>query len=213
MKLLRRLTTKIIRANNRLLVGFISLKMKIKQENIILTSDIELKTLLKMQHVKLMYGSVVSGNSDIGEYTYIGRYSEVCECKVGRYCSIGNWVSIGIGDHDINKVSTNSIFMEDPLKTLNSSSVSIGDDVWIGTKATVLRGVTIGRGAVIGAGAVVTRDIPPYAIAVGVPAKVLKFRFDSEKIKKIEESKWYNEDSTGAKKIINMLASELESND
>ena len=68
----------------------------------------------------------------------------------------------------------------------------IGNDVFIGANVTVLDGVKIADGAVVGAGAVVVRDIPPYAIAVGVPAKVVKYRFDEDKIKTLLEKQWWN---------------------
>ncbi|MGZ0788007.1 hypothetical protein ACXM5X_34320, partial [Pseudomonas saponiphila] len=126
------------------------LKQRILRVNVILTDDIELNVIKNLKNVKVMEGALIIGQVDIGEYTYIGRYSELCECKVGRYCSIANWVSIGVGEHDLGAISTNSLFMKDPAKDLVSDGVVIEDDVWIGTKVTVLRGVKIGRGSVIG---------------------------------------------------------------
>ena len=70
--------------------------------------------------------------------------------------------------------------------------VNIGHDVWVGSNSTVLGGVTIGNGAVVGAGAVVTKDVPPYAVVVGVPAKIIKYRFDDEKIASLEQMQWWN---------------------
>ncbi|MBJ2135414.1 CatB-related O-acetyltransferase [Paraglaciecola chathamensis] len=152
-----------------------------------------------------MRDSTILGDVHIGEYSYLGRATEVCDSSIGRYCSIGNWVSIGVGEHDLNSISTNSIFMDSPAAELTKGTVNIGDDVWIGTKVTILRNIHIGKGAVIGAGAVVTKNIPAYAICVGVPAKIIKFRFDDKKIEKIEKSCWTNFPPTEAKKIFAKL--------
>ncbi|KNH10616.1 hypothetical protein ACS79_21535 [Vibrio lentus] len=188
-----------------ILKRMVRIKIKYFNNSIVLTNNISYKSLLRLNNVKIMNGATILGKTNIGEYSYIGRCSEVCESNVGRYCSIANWVSIGIGEHSTHLVSTNSIFLKEPSATLNMGDVHIEDDVWIGTKATVLRGVKIGRGAVIGAGAVVTKDIPPYAIAVGVPAKVIKYRFDSQSISAIEESKWFEKNYLEAKHIISEL--------
>ena len=70
--------------------------------------------------------------------------------------------------------------------------ITIGNDVWIGGHSTVLPGVTIGDGAIIGAGAVVSKDIPPYAIAVGCPIRIIKYRFDEETIQQFLDLKWWD---------------------
>ena len=76
----------------------------------------------------------------------------------------------------------------------------IGNDVWIGSKATVFGGVKVGNGAVIAAGAVVTKDVPPYAIAGGVPAHIIRYRFDEDKINRLEEIAWWNWDDDKIKR-------------
>lgn len=188
-----------------IIIRVIRFKLKLLNNCVVLSDNASPKMLLNLKNVKIMHGATIIGKTKIGEYSYIGRCSEICESDIGRYCSIANWVSIGIGEHTIDSVSTNSIFLDEPSKTLNLGSVTISDDVWIGTKATILRGVKIGRGAVIGAGAVVTKDIPPYAVAVGIPAKVLKYRFDEKTIAEIENSKWFDNDFLEAKRIISEL--------
>ena len=82
----------------------------------------------------------------------------------------------------------------------------IGNDVWLGANVVVMQGVKIGNGAVVGANAVVTKDIPPYAVAVGIPAKIIKYRFDDEKINQIQQSCWWNYDLDEAAKIVEKLS-------
>jgi len=144
-------------------------------------------------------------NTSLGKYNFIAENTIITKSKIGSYCSIAPYVKIGLGEHDYKKVSSSVRFIKDSYSVLTQSDCVIGNDVWIGTNAVVLRGVNIGDGAVIGANAVVTKDIPPFAIAVGVPAKVIKYRFSKEKIKQIIESKWWNYDIEEAKVIIGKL--------
>lgn len=157
--------------------------------------------------VKVMPGTIINGDTDIGAYGYIGYNCLISSTKIGRYVSIANNVNIGHGEHPINRISTNALFYAN-AKILTELDLIIEDDVWIGTGAIILRGVKIGRGAIVGAGCVVTKDIPPYSIAVGVPAKVIKNRFDPLKISEIEKSKWWEKDINEAKNIIVGLSDE-----
>ena len=118
--------------------------------------------------------------------------------KVGKFCSIARNVDIGGFDHDYHKVTTmplfrmrQMLFNEKPTTSHNEYCI-IGNDVWIAAGAQILHKVTVGDGAVIGGGAVVTKDIPPYAIAVGVPARVIKYRFDDATISALLEIKWWD---------------------
>jgi len=145
--------------------------------------------------------------SKIGKYSYIGNRSNISYCQIGRYCSIASDVKIGLGIHPIYFVSTSPIFYSNKNVfrkkwTLENQEVTeyrqviIGHDVWVGANAIIMGGVRIGNGAIIGAGAVVTKDVPPYSIVAGVPAKIIKYRFSPDIIKKIIESRWwdYSED-------------------
>ncbi|WP_289287950.1 CatB-related O-acetyltransferase [uncultured Duncaniella sp.] len=151
-------------------------------------------------------------DSNIGEYSYVGMNSWVCIADVGKFCSIANRVNIGLGNHTINYLSTSPIFTEKYNGTgfswINKTIAPpfkrtiIGNDVWIGFGAMVIGGVKIGDGAIIGAGSIVTKDIPPFAIAVGSPAKVIKYRFSEETIEKILQNPWWNKSEKDLKQNI-----------
>ena len=113
-------------------------------------------------------------DSFLGDYNYIGPGVIINNTKIGNFCSIAAYTQIGGMEHDFNKFST-STYLNHGKKL---KMVTIQDDVWIGAAVYIKNGVTIGKGAVIGAGTIVLEDIPEYAIAVGVPAKVIKDRFD-----------------------------------
>ena len=159
-------------------------------------------TLKKKRNVKIMENVFIDDNCVIGDFTFIGKNSDITKSSIGRYCSIGTDVIIGPGEHEIDKISTSAHFHKGNFyDELTKKTLTIGNDVWIGTKAIILRGVTIGNGAVIASGAVVTKNVPPFAVVAGVPAKIVKFRFDDETIKLIETSKWWNYDIEYAEEI------------
>lgn len=135
----------------------------------------------------------------VGYYTYMNSGIIRSHVEIGRYCSIGRSVSIGLGSHNIEMLSTSPFFeFEGAKSSLKLASecpkrrVKIGNDVWIGDNVLINSGVTIGDGCVIGAGTIVTKDIEPYSIAVGVPGKVLRKRFDESTIERLVSIKWWN---------------------
>lgn len=141
-------------------------------------------------------------NSTIGDYTYIQHNSMFMNTDIGKFCSIGaNFVS-GMGIHPINGVSTapmfysknkpNGMTLSSENKVIENRRVTIGNDVFIGVNVTVLDGVTIGDGAVVGAGTVVSKDIPPYAVVVGSPMRIVKYRFAEDQIASLLAIKWWN---------------------
>lgn len=147
----------------------------------------------------------------IGNYSYIAKNCSISRCSIGKFCSIGPNFCCGLGIHPITGISTapmfysvakqNGITLCKENKDEESKQTLIGNDVFIGANVTVLDGVAIGDGAVIGAGAVVTKDIPPYAVAVGVPAKVVKYRFDEKTIKALLEKQWWNGTEDDLKRV------------
>lgn len=157
-------------------------------------------------------------NTKIDRYSRIDKHSILANVTVGRFCSIAANARIGLGRHPLNYLSTHSIFYKknslknDWVSPINFSPlpVVIGHDVWIGINCIIVDGVKIGNGAVIGAGAVVTKDIPPYAIAVGVPARVVKYRFTPDVIDRLQDIKWWNwSDDEISSKILLFRESDL----
>lgn len=157
----------------------------------------------KGDHTKL-YPPYKIFNADIGNYTYIAENSKIYNVSIGKFCSIGPNIFAGWGIHPLHGISTSPMFystLKQNGMTLSSVDkveenrpIKIGNDVFIGMNVTILDGITIGDGAVIGAGSVVSKDIPPYAIAVGSPIKVVRYRFDEATIQRLLEIKWWDSD-------------------
>ena len=156
------------------------------------------------EHVKLYAGTRLLGDTTIGEYTYIQENCRIQNATIGNYCSIANDVKIGLGKHPLDRFSTSPIFYstKNPFGIRldgqkddfpEYAPVVIGHDVWIGMNAMILDGVSIGIGAVIAAGAVVTKDVPAYAVVAGIPARLVKYRFESERCRELIDDRWFLE--------------------
>lgn len=139
----------------------------------------------------------------IGKYSYVGRNSFITNTEIGNFCSIAGGVNIGGTGHPLDWVSTSSVFhkWENILKKNFSrheyeifQNTIIGNDVWIATNAMIKAGVTIADGAVVGMGAVVTKDIGPYEVWAGNPARLIKKRFNDETIDALMKTHWWNMD-------------------
>lgn len=146
-------------------------------------------------------------------------HAEIGKIVIGDFCSIAQNVSIVEFNHNYKRVSTwafnyHLFNKEFSLDVISNGDIIIGEDVWIGSNSSILSGVKIGRGAIIAAGAVVTKDIPPYTIAAGIPAKVIRKRFSDKEIKVIEDSEWWKEPIQSLSKKQDFLscnASEIKS--
>lgn len=143
-------------------------------------------------------------NSEVGDYSYISNNCDITNTTIKRFCSIADNCRIGTASHTLNNISTSPIFtlkdnathtawVQKDVGHFNEvKRVHIGNDVWIATHVIIKDGITIGDGAIIGAGAVVVKDVPPYAVVGGVPAKIIKYRFEQSIINKLLELQWWN---------------------
>jgi len=172
---------------------------KVTIEKIIIMKNFYSKDIVTPEEFRQSFGDYTYGNPEIS-----GR--GFWNLRVGKFCSIAGGVKILLGGpHNYNRFSSYPFeaikhegVMTWPTSVANKDIISekigvtIGNDVWIGCRVTILAGVTIGDGAVIGAGAVVSKDIPAYAIAVGCPIKVIRYRFTPEQIEKLLKIKWWD---------------------
>lgn len=139
-----------------------------------------------------------------GDFTYFERNGEGIYAEIGKFCSIAANVRINALEHPVERLTTHKVSYRpneyfrhigldgDFRKRRQAKRVVIGNDVWLGHGAVILPGVTIGHGAAVGAGAVVTKDVPPYHIVAGVPAKVLRKRFDDKIIERLLALNWWD---------------------
>jgi acetyltransferase-like isoleucine patch superfamily enzyme len=155
----------------------------------------------------LLWNQIVSkfrpqiGTVKIGAHTYgnpnIVSFRKEDVVIIGKFCSIADDALIlAGGEHDYRMVSTfplrSRLIAKKEVDVVSKGPIIIGNDVWIGSGVIILSGVEIGHGSVIGAGSIVTRNVPPYAIVTGVPAKISGFRFKQHQIKKLLEIAWWN---------------------
>lgn len=146
----------------------------------------------------------LSPHAVIGRYTYGANPDSIYDCgpnasfEIGSFCSIAaEVVFLCRGQHPMETASSfpmSTIFPEtlnDPDLQIGRTGIFVGNDVWIGRKAIVLPQIRIGNGAVVGAGSIVTKDVPPYAVVAGNPAKIIRYRFDEETIAKLQSIAWW----------------------
>lgn len=144
--------------------------------------------------------------STYGDYTYDAGDVSIVYTDVGKFCSIASHTRINPGNHPMHRVTQHhstyrrrqfGFAEEDDPEVFawrRAARCTIGHDVWIGHGATVMAGVSVGIGAVVGAGAVVTKDVPPYTIVGGVPARTIRQRFNDDVARKLMATEWWDWD-------------------
>ena len=177
------------------------------------------KSNTKLNHKTILEGYNSIGynsniiNSTLGYGSYIGDNCNLSHTKIGRFCSIASDVNIIIGSHpphtfvsshpsffSLRKQAGFTFVNKDKFKEVNwvneskNIIIEIGNDIWIGNGVKIIQGITIGNGAIIATGAVVTRNIEPYGVYGGVPAKLIKSRFNSKDVAFLNELRWWNWD-------------------
>ena len=184
------------------LIKKVYLKMKNPQKHLVIKKGANVSVHSSFEGYNTI-GTNTFFDGSMGYGSYIGDNSRV-SAKIGRYCSIASSVETTLGTHPTKAwVSTHPSFfsLNNPSGLYYSETqrfeektaqTGIGNDVWIGCRAVILGGVKIGDGAIVAAGAVVTKDVPDYAIVGGVPAKVIRYRFSQEEIKKLLKIKWWD---------------------
>lgn len=155
-------------------------------------------------------------NSSIDKYSYVNS-GTVHFAKIGKFCSIGQNVNIGLfAKHPMNISTHPSFFHKKPQ--INKSffidenhidyfHISIGHDVWIGNNVSIMDGLDIGTGAIIGTGSIVTKDVEPYSVVAGSPAKEIRKRFSDVEVSKLIKSEWWNFPEEKIKKVANLIGS------
>lgn len=161
----------------------------------------------------------------LGNGSYLAFGSRAAQAEIGHFCSIGPHVLIGgLGRHPVDLLSTHPLFYSDRLASERRSislrgfnelvRTVIGSDVWIGASAVILDGVTVGDGAIIAAGAIVTRDVEPYAIVGGVPAKLIRYRFNAKLRTDLLKIRWWDQPIDTVRRIAAAVANgDLEASD
>ena len=162
-------------------------------------------------------------NSSIGKRTSIGTNTRIMDAKIGAYCSISWNCSIGAADHPIDRLSGHAFAFQPRFGIVDRSmeiagneptkETIVGNDVWIGCNAIVRSGVTIGNGAVIGAGSIVLEDVPDYAVVVGAPARIIKYRFPEEERTALADLPWWDLPDETLKKHYKLFQHKLQTKD
>lgn len=160
-------------------------------------------TNCKFGKFNTIYDHVVLINVTLDDFTYVAQRSNISYSNIGKFCSLGHDIKCGLAFHP-NKifVSTHPIFYSlikqsqitfaDKNYFEEYKQINIGNDVWIGANVTIVGKIEIGDGAIVATGSIVTKDIPPYAIVAGVPAKIVRYRFNEDEIKFLLNLKWWD---------------------
>lgn len=182
---------------------------KLRRKNVNITPQARFNKNTVFEGNNVVQSGAIISNSTIGRNTYISENSVLVNCIIGRFCSIASGVRVADGTHPSSVfVSTCPTFFSTRKQNgqsfvdrnkypeviqVEGRAAIVGNDVWIGCNAIVRGGVKIGDGAIVAMGAVVTKDVPPYAIVAGVPARIIKYRFSEDQITHLLKIQWWNQ--------------------
>lgn len=195
---------------------FVNILLIIKSTNLILGHNVRIINSHLGMNNYLSHNTVLN-NSTLGDYSYVGINSKIRNCTIGKFTCIGPNVSVNLGEHPTSTfVSIHPAFysiagqigisfVKENRFNEYKENTSIGNDVWVGANAIIRGGVKIGDGSIIASGAVVSKDVPNYAIVGGIPAKIIKYRFSQEQIKKLVEIDWWNNSEAKLKEETDLM--------
>ena len=193
----------LLKAINRV-ACYLLLKIKFANKHSSIRSTRISRDIQIGKKVSIGKNAIIQSKVQIGDYSYLntqfGKSYIDSDVVIGKYCSIAPNVCIALGGHDLSYITTSPILYDKKrgfvIKTIhnesNNKKTVIGNDVWIGANANIKKGITIGNGAVVAMNSVVTKNVPDYAIVAGNPAKIIRYRFKPEEIKKLLEMKWWD---------------------
>lgn len=155
-------------------------------------------------------------NATVDRFSYVGPKTKIENTEIGAFCSISWECLIGLSSHEMECISTSPIFqerfngtgtswLEQDVERPSAVRTVIGNDVWVGARAILMEGVQIGDGAVIAAGAVVTKDVDPYTVVAGVPARMLRKRFSDEMVDQLQGLEWWDAPVPKIKRAIHLF--------
>lgn len=191
--------------------GYIENYINTDKSDIIIQNNIKIATMGKIMCSHVVGNMFIGQASCInriesGRYIGIAYFSYMSDCVVGNYCTFGSRVSIGAFSHPVDGLTIHEFGYRNTMASYGetvldrdsddylserSRQTRIGNDVWVGDNSVVIKGVKINNGAIVAAGSVVTRDVEPYSIVAGNPARLIRNRFDNDIVERLQATRWW----------------------
>lgn len=198
-------------------------KRKLKKNSVLIKGNVRFNQNTKFFGNNKIGNNSSVVNSEIGRFSYMGKRNDMDNVVIGKFCSMSSDIRIISSTHPssgfvsthpafystlrqaVNTFSSEDVFEEHI--TNNGRRLTIGNDVWVGQGVSFTGGIKVGNGAIIGAKALVTKDVPPYAIVGGIPAKIIRYRFTEDQIAFLESFRWWDKDDDWLKEHIDQMRS------